>query len=136
MRLNRKKNNNKEITLNKNIRVYMKFTIVLSLFFSLISLLVVIGRSKTLFLLKFVDSDAADNFRFFGYLVLYFPFVPIVLKDGFVFIILLINNYIVTKKYQNQKNFFKIQNQNVLPNLGSVKYVLMDKTGTITKNQI
>jgi len=99
MRLNRKKNNNKEITLNKNIKIYMKFTILLSLFISLISLLVVIGRSKTLLLLKQIDEKAADNLRFFGNMVLYLPFIPIVLKDGFVFIILVINNYIVSKKY-------------------------------------
>ena len=49
---------------------------------------------------------------------------------------MLITNMIVEHKYRTQKNFFKINTQSALVNLGSVKYVLMDKTGTITKNDI
>lgn len=96
MQLNCKKRNDKQIVLNRNIQMYMKFTITLIMTVSLVSLILMNGYSRIFQLNEHIGLDRmGDETIFLMNLVLYLPFVPIVLKDGLLQVVLLAYNYIV-----------------------------------------
>lgn len=113
---------------------YLAFTAILVLAMSIISTIVFIARAADL--QDTLKTEGSDSLRFFSYIVLYSPFLPIALY-GSLDIITLLQRYALQRKFkkiaQNDPNSaVTVLNPEAIPNLGQVSYCLIDKTGTLT----
>lgn len=120
----------------RHVYKYIAITSFVIFAFAAISQIVYRARSRDL-----VDilqlNDAESGLKFFSYIVLYSPLLPISLY-GSLDLIALLQRYILQRKYakkaakENPGLSIKVLNPDVLSNLGQVSYCLIDKTGTLT----
>lgn len=120
---------------DRHTNLYLAWTIFFVLLLSAVSVIVYRARSSDLKQILQLDT-IESGLKFFSYIILYSPFVPISLY-GTLDLIALIQRYRVHKKFQKeaQKNpnmSLQVLNPDALPNLGQVSYALIDKTGTLT----
>ncbi|CAD8135801.1 unnamed protein product [Paramecium octaurelia] len=96
------------------------FMITLILFFCLISIIVLLARSDDLTFALRIDKNTQNGMKIFNLLILYSQFIP-----ANIFMILDLINIVNKLK-------FKLQRPQTFSELGSLDYMLLDKTGTIT----
>ncbi|CAD8077107.1 unnamed protein product [Paramecium sonneborni] len=96
------------------------FMITLILFFSLISIIVLLARSDDITFALSIDKNTQNGMKIFNLLILYSQFIP-----ANIFMILDIIN--IVNKFR-----FKLHRPQTFSELGSLDYMLLDKTGTIT----
>ena len=99
--------------------MYQNLTLGVCFSLALVSLLVVIARTKTFLFIKEIDPDAAANLRFLGFLILYVVFIPIHLTTILNMSLCLLKKQ-VSRYYQCPNTYFNIKNSVGLVNLGAV----------------
>lgn len=95
------------------------------------------AKTKDLTFILEYDSTITDTIRIFTYIILYSPMVPLSLY-GTIDFVTIIEKIKLERKYNRllltiPDAYFNINNPSILPNLGHIDYVCLDKTGTITK---
>ena len=135
----------KQSYFEKITQNFMLFSVLVVLVFSVISTIVILARVQDLDIVKEFEPDADNGRKFFSYLILYSPLLPIAVY-GTIDIILLFQRYNLESAFSAKrksssnsnvqddmdKDQLKVLNPNTFPNLGQVSYCLLDKTGTLT----
>mmetsp|Transcript_42776 Transcript_42776/g.49579 ORF Transcript_42776/g.49579 Transcript_42776/m.49579 type:complete len:2326 (+) Transcript_42776:18-6995(+) len=133
--LNSNYNTSKFSYFEGHIRRYILCTIFFVLILSAVSVIVYRARSTDLEeILQLVSVE--NGLKFFSYIILYSPFVPIALY-GTMDIIYLLQRFKLQRKFallakKDPKLAVKVLNPDSLSSLGQVSYCLIDKTGTLT----
>ena len=81
-------------------------------------------------------GEITDGRKFFSFLILYSPLIPIAIYGTLDMIILFqrknLQNAFAPKSTGTTKSEIKVLDPNTFPNLGQVSYCFLDKTGTLT----
>ncbi len=114
---------------------YIALTSFVILVFAAISEIVYKARSRDLASVLQLET-IESGLKFFSYIVLYSPLLPISLY-GSMDLISLLQRFKLQRKFakatrQDPAMGIKVLNPDVLSNLGQVSYCLIDKTGTLT----
>ena len=121
------------------VQNFMVFTIVFVLVMAVISTVVLIAQASELNLILQFEEDAKNGLKFFFYIILYSPFMPLAIY-GTIDLIVLIQRRNLTRNFEklatNQPDMaLRVINPDALPNLGQITHCLIDKTGTLTSGE-
>ncbi|CAK91816.1 unnamed protein product (macronuclear) [Paramecium tetraurelia] len=117
----------------KQCNFYSFLMACLSLFFTLISIIVLLARSDEGNFALLIDNNTTNGMKVFQLAILYAQLIPSTL-----YLLLDFVNFISLFKYEinqiedNITKYVKINTSNNLSDLGHVDYMLIDKTGTLT----
>ncbi|CAD8179034.1 unnamed protein product [Paramecium octaurelia] len=117
----------------KQCNFYSFLMACLSLFFTLISIIVLLARSDENSFALIIDSYTTNGMKVFQLAILYAQLIPATL-----YILFDIVNFISLFKFEinqiedNLVKYVKINSSNNLCDFGHVDYMLIDKTGTLT----
>ena len=122
----------------KIVDYYIAFTSIFVLTISIISTIVFLAREADLTYISQSERNQG-GLKFFSFIILYSPFLPVTLY-GSLDIIMLLQRYLTEKRFQHAARedpemAVKVLNPEALPNLGQVSYCLIDKTGTLTTGE-
>ncbi|CAD8200084.1 unnamed protein product [Paramecium octaurelia] len=117
----------------KQCNFYSFLMACLSLFFTLISIIVLLARSDEGNFALLIDTNTTNGMKVFQLAILYAQLIPSTL-----YLLLDFVNFISLFKFEinqiedNITKYVKINSSNNLSDLGHVDYMLIDKTGTLT----
>ncbi|CAD8190865.1 unnamed protein product [Paramecium octaurelia] len=117
----------------KQCNFYSFLMACLSLFFTLISIIVLLARSDENSFALIIDNYTTNGMKVFQLAILYAQLIPATL-----YLLFDIVNFISVFKFEinqieeNLVKYVKINSSNNLCDLGHVDYMLIDKTGTLT----
>ncbi|EGR27982.1 hypothetical protein IMG5_185650 [Ichthyophthirius multifiliis] len=131
--INRNYQNYKNSYLEGLIQYYFLANVSLVIVFAIVSIIVLIAKSKESdFLINYVDKDVANSIRFFTYIILYSQMIPISIY-GVLDIVTILSKFKIEKQNKKKKKYFKINDPNVFSNMGHIDYIFMDKFTAIHK---
>ncbi|KAL4448656.1 hypothetical protein ABPG74_012745 [Tetrahymena malaccensis] len=121
--LNKPKKTSKYSHIEKIINYYFLANICFITILAIISMIVIVAKSKDIAFLLQVEPTISDSIRFFTYIILYSQMIP--LSVYFILdVVQLGQSYIIEKRMKqasiNKYDFFKIKNSDSLSNLGQV----------------
>ncbi|EAS02708.2 adenylate/guanylate cyclase domain protein (macronuclear) [Tetrahymena thermophila SB210] len=130
--LNKPKKTSKYSHIEKITNYYFLANICFIAILAIISMIVIVAKSKDIAFLLKVEPTISDSIRFFTYIILYSQMIP--LSVYFILDVVQLGSSFMTEKRMKQASvnkfdFFKIKNSDSLCNLGQIDYIFMDKIG-------